>query len=345
MNAKLRHKVQAFRQNFSRSGGRISVHIHTTASDSPSDTGSRLRKLVDIGASAALSACILAAGMTAYKAHDSSTQVAQIQATHSVLAAKMAEQAARLAETRRQQELEDQQLGEQGSPEDRLRAQLKYVEIEYLGQAATALDVPSRVLLTKAAAEKYELSKVGLTWKDLYGVIHAETGWVARDGMGLNGKVSRGLAQMEDATAKALGINDPDDPVEAAYGAAKLLVEAAGWSSRKIQGLGLSGAERHEALRDGISIYYNLSSKKRAEWDGTNEHVMPYATQRHMANVKDGAAIAHRLERTLKTQAAAQSRQQAQAPISLSSVIKAYEARQQQENTQAEPSFGNGQSI
>lgn len=302
-NETLIRKLNHFQQHASDSPCRVSVHLTKVDQERPGRMAQIANKAMLLIAFAGISA---GAGFTLKSLTEGNAAApATVAATSAPAAASAAEtaetaaSAARVAETKRQDALEKKYLNEKVSPEDQLREKLNYVEIEYMGKKAMALDVPSRVMLTKAAAKKYNLESTGLNWKDLYGVIHAETAWVSRDGMGLNGKVSRGLAQMEDATAKSLGIKNPNDPVDAAFGAAKLLKEAAGWSHNKISRLGLRGGDRHEALRDGISVYYNLSSKKRAEWDGTNNHQMPYATQRHIENVKDGAALASRHERTL----------------------------------------------
>lgn len=316
----LSRKIEAFQRNAATQPCRVSIHLNQADTANPNKLGQIATKAATLVAIVALSASTVFAVKQGFDKFNAYLD-AKAQAESS--AAEQRASQARQAESQRQAELERQYLNEQLSPKDQLRAQLDYVEVEYMGKKSTALDVPSRVTLAKAAAQEFELEKSGLTWKDLYGVIHAETAWISRDGMGLNGKVSRGLAQMEDATAKALGINDPNDPVDAAFGAAKLLKEAAAWSHSRIRNLGLTGQERKEALRDGISVYYNLSSKKRAEWDGTNNHEMPYATQRHIENVKDGVALAHRYEKALndknrQTQSLNQTR-----PQSLTSALPA----------------------
>jgi hypothetical protein len=103
------------------------------------------------------------------------------------------------------------------------------------------------------------------------------------------------LAQLEPATARALGVRNANDPVEAVHGAAKLLREAAVWSGRRIAGLGLSGAERAARLREGISVYYNLSTRARERWNGLT-HTLPFETRRHISNVRAGIAQAERLQ-------------------------------------------------
>lgn len=163
------------------------------------------------------------------------------------------------------------------------------------GRELATLDAGSRLLLVRSAAQRAGLADVGLDYRDVYGVINAETTWVARTGMGRNGVASHGLAQFEPATARALGVRDPNDPVEAVHGAATLLKEAAQWSARRIAGLGLSGTERAARLREGVSIYYNLSSRARERWDGLGYAGLPVETQRHIANVRVGALQAERL--------------------------------------------------
>lgn len=151
-------------------------------------------------------------------------------------------------------------------------------------QAISPMD---RVRLCKVAAAQFNLKGHGLDWRDIYAFVHAETGWLARDGMGRNGKVSRGLAQLEDATARSLGIADANDPRQALEAVAQLLKEAANW--RRAKGYGKdSGA---------LSVYYNLSTKARNQWDGESVETLPVETQRHIANTGQGRLFASHLER------------------------------------------------
>jgi hypothetical protein len=162
-----------------------------------------------------------------------------------------------------------------------------------------ALDPAARVQLSRSAAEQAGLRDFGLDWRDLYGVINAETSWVPRDGMGRNGVVSRGLAQFEPATAKAVGLRDPNNPVQAVRAAARLLREAAAWSAQRVAHLALSPAQRAAKLREGISVYYNLSSRARAAWSGLNTSKLPIETLRHIHNVREGALQAEQLNARL----------------------------------------------
>jgi hypothetical protein len=178
---------------------------------------------------------------------------------------------------------------------DRLRAQLKWVPVQVDGRERLTPDPKSRLLLARSAAERAGLSEVGLDFRDVYGVINAETSWVPRTGMGRNGVASHGLAQFEPATARALGVANANDPVEAVHAAATLLKEAAQWSARRIAGLGLGGAEYAKRLREGVSIYYNLSTRARERWTGAGTATLPVETQRHIANVRVGARQAELL--------------------------------------------------
>ena len=47
---------------------------------------------------------------------------------------------------------------------------------------------------------------------------------------------SFGIAQFEPATARAVGLRDPSDPVEAVHAAALHLKDAAEWSAKRISG-------------------------------------------------------------------------------------------------------------
>lgn len=176
-----------------------------------------------------------------------------------------------------------------------LRSQLRWVTLQVGQHQVSTLDANSRLLLTRTAARKAGLADVGLDYRDVYGVIHAESSWVPRAGLGRNGVVSQGLAQFEPATARALGLRNPSDPVEAVQAAALHLKEAARWSARRLEGLKLDAGQWSMKLREGISVYYNLSTRGRKTWDGLNSGQMPVATQLHIRNVQDGALRAARL--------------------------------------------------
>ena len=178
---------------------------------------------------------------------------------------------------------------------DALRSQLRWTTVRVGSRELQTPDANSRLLLARAAAERAGLAEVGLDWRDVYGVISAETSWVPRDGLGRNGVTSTGLAQLEPATARALGVRNANDPVEAVHAAATLLKEAAQWSARRIAGLRLDGAPRAARLREGISIYYNLSSAARERWNGVRHPDLPVQTQRHIDNLREGARQAERL--------------------------------------------------
>lgn len=175
---------------------------------------------------------------------------------------------------------------------EQIRSQLRWVTLQ---QGQRMLDANSRLLLARSAAQQAALHDVGLDFRDVYGVIHAESSWLPRPGMGKNGVVSSGLAQFEPATARAVGLRNPADPVEAVHAAAVLLKEAARWSARKLEGLNLDSAQRAIKLREGVSVYYNLSSRGRQAWQGHNSQQLPIETRLHIRNVRDGALRAERL--------------------------------------------------
>ena len=168
-----------------------------------------------------------------------------------------------------------------------------------LGPGHVTLDGASRLMLARSAAQRAGLHEVGLDFRDVYGVIDAETSWVPRKGMGKNGVVSEGLGQFEPATARAVGLRDPNDAVEAVHATARLLREAAVWSAARIAGLGLSPQQRAAKLREGVSIYYNLSTKARNTWNGLNTDRLPVETLRHISNARAGAREADQLHARL----------------------------------------------
>lgn len=170
-----------------------------------------------------------------------------------------------------------------------LRRQLRWVQTRIGGDELLTPDLHSRVLLAKSAAERAGLDEVGLGFMDVYGIISAETSWVPRMGASKDGTPNLGIAQFEPATARVLGVRNPHDPVEAIHAAAVLMKEAAQWSANRLDGLKLGAGERAAKLREGVSIYYNLSSKGRAKWNGRNTRKLPRETQLHIQNARLGA--------------------------------------------------------
>ena len=177
----------------------------------------------------------------------------------------------------------------QFASDETLRAQIKWVPVTYAGEKTKTLDEASRLLLAQAAAEKAGLEEVGLSFEDVYGLIQAETSWIPRQGKGRNGVASLGLAQFEPRTARGLGLKDPHDPVQAVYFAAVNMKHGAEWAEDRIAHLRLSPEQRAEKIREGVSVYYNLSVKGRNKWDGVNTAQLPVETQRHIRNVRQGA--------------------------------------------------------
>ena len=179
--------------------------------------------------------------------------------------------------------------------QEAVRSQIKFDTVRYAGKQIKTLDEESRLLLVQAAAEHAGLKDVGLTYEDVYGVIEAETSWIPRTGMGKNGVASYGLAQFEPRTAKGLGLKNPNDPVQAVFAAAVNIKHGAEWAEDKIDHLALDPEQRAQKLREGVSIYYNLSVKGRNKWNGTNTASLPIETRRHIRNVRAGAAEAAEL--------------------------------------------------
>ncbi|MEO7391551.1 MAG: hypothetical protein ABIU58_05215 [Ramlibacter sp.] len=183
-----------------------------------------------------------------------------------------------------------------------LRSSMRWVGTR-LGKSQLATpDYDSRLRLAKSAADRAGLAEVGLSFHDVYGITNAETSWVPRTGASKDGTPNLGIAQFEPATARALGLRNPDDVVEAVHVAAKHMKEAAFWSAERISGLKLGADDRASKLREGVSIYYNLSSRGRAAWNGRNTNRLPTETLRHIANARIGAVEAAQLDAQLRTQ-------------------------------------------
>ena len=143
------------------------------------------------------------------------------------------------------------------------------------GKTFEAIETKMRILLCKQVAEKTGMAAHGIGWADLYGVIGAETSWIPDlEAMGNNGKASRGLAQLEDATSARIGVTDAYDPLQALTASANLLIEGADWSRRK----------KHP-IHTGMSVYYNTRKSTREKWDGQTLTMLPIETQRHINNV------------------------------------------------------------
>ncbi|MES2936389.1 MAG: hypothetical protein V4864_01825 [Pseudomonadota bacterium] len=181
-----------------------------------------------------------------------------------------------------------------------MRSRLKFSTVRWGGKPVETLDEPSRILLARAAAEKAGLGDVGLSYHDLYGVIEAETSWIPRSGASKDGTPNLGLAQFEPATARGLGLDDPEDPVQAVFAAALYMKHGAKWAIGKIGHLKLDPEQRAAKLREGVSVYYNLSVKGRNKWDGLNTAELPTETQRHIRNAAAGAMEAVQLARQMK---------------------------------------------
>lgn len=182
---------------------------------------------------------------------------------------------------------------------DQLRSRIHWVDVRLGDATLQTPDDASRILLSQAAARKARLDEVGLSFRDVYGIINAETSWIPRMGSSKDGTPNLGIAQFEPATARALGLHNPNDPVEAVHALAMHLKDAAEWSAKRISGLKLNDAQRALKLREGLSIYYNLSSKGRAAWNGLNTAKLPIETQRHISNARRGAREAEQLAQQL----------------------------------------------
>lgn len=182
---------------------------------------------------------------------------------------------------------------------EQLRRKMNWLPVRYAGSVLKTPDAQSRLLLSQAAAERAKLEDVGLSYRDVYGIINAETTWIPRMGASKDGTPNLGIAQFEPATAKAVGLTNPADPVEAVHAAALHLKDAAKWSAKRIAGLNLTPEEHALKLREGVSIYYNLSTKGRSVWNGRNTAKLPIETRRHIANARLGAREAAELEAQL----------------------------------------------
>jgi hypothetical protein len=183
---------------------------------------------------------------------------------------------------------------------DQLRQKLTWLPCAMPATSCKTPDPQSRLLLARPPRKRAGLDEVGLSYRDVYGIINAETSWIPRLGASKDGTPNLGIAQFEPATAKAVGLTDPTDPVQAVHAMAVHLKDAAVWSAKRIACLNLTPEQHARKLREGVSIYYNLSSKGRSVWDGTNTAKLPVETRRHIANARVGAREAGELEDQLR---------------------------------------------
>ncbi|MBK0393661.1 hypothetical protein [Ramlibacter algicola] len=180
-----------------------------------------------------------------------------------------------------------------------LRSRVRWEPVRMNGAVLLTPDHASRLMLAKAAAREARLEDMGLGFQDVYGLIRAETDWVPRLGASRDGTPNLGIAQFEPATAAALGVQDPDDVVEAVHAAARHMREAAEWSRQRVERLRVPKAQRQAMLRAGVSVYYNLSSRAREGWSGRDADGLPRETAQHIAHAREGAKEALWLARQL----------------------------------------------
>jgi len=183
---------------------------------------------------------------------------------------------------------------------EQLRRRLRWLPTRLGEEELRTPDLASRLLLAKSAARRAGLQEVGLGFSDVYGIINAESSWVPRQGASKDGTPNLGIAQFEPATARMLGLRDANDPVEAVHVAALHMKQAALWSESRLAHLKLDADTRAEKLREGVSIYYNLSSRGRSAWNGRNTAQLPKETRLHIQNARAGALEASLLEAQLR---------------------------------------------
>jgi hypothetical protein len=179
---------------------------------------------------------------------------------------------------------------------EQLSDKMRWLPVRYAGSVLKTPDPQSRILLAQSAAQRAGLEQVGLSYRDVYGIINAETSWIPRMGSSKDGTPNLGIAQFEPATAKGLGLRNPNDPVESIHVAALHMKEAAEWSAKRLSGLKLGASDRAMKLREGVSIFYNLSVKGRNRWNGKNTAKLPIETQLHIRNARNGALFAAELD-------------------------------------------------
>jgi hypothetical protein len=56
---------------------------------------------------------------------------------------------------------------------EQLRTKMRWLPVRYAGSVLRTPDVPSRLLLARSAAQRAGLEQVGLSYRDVYGIINA----------------------------------------------------------------------------------------------------------------------------------------------------------------------------
>lgn len=139
-------------------------------------------------------------------------------------------------------------------------------------------------LAREAAAKASSIEGVRVDPARVGAVMIAESAMVSRVGWSANGKVpSFGLAQLEERTARALGVKDLEDPRESALAAARLVAE----------GQKLANANRSIDASLIASLAYNTSTATRKllishYGSALRAEDLPPATQAHVKNMAYG---------------------------------------------------------
>ena len=139
-------------------------------------------------------------------------------------------------------------------------------------------------LAREAASKASALEGIRIDPAKVGAVMIAESSMVSRVGWSANGKTpSFGLAQLEERTARSLGVKDLNDPRESALAAARLVAE----------GQKLANANRQVNPSLVASLAYNTSSATRKlliSHYGSELRVehLPTATQHHVKNMAFG---------------------------------------------------------
>ena len=165
-------------------------------------------------------------------------------------------------------------------------------------------DLDSRLLLAKSAAQRAGLAEVGLSLRTCTASSPRRRRGCPARAPSKDGTPNLGIAQFEPATARALGLRNPNDAVEAVHAAARHMKEAALWSGDRIAGLRLGADERgHEAARRRVDLLQPVQPRARNAWNGRNTGKLPIETQRHIANARVGAQEALLLDAQVQAMA------------------------------------------
>lgn len=171
-----------------------------------------------------------------------------------------------------------------------LKDEFTYQKVRWGGKDMQMLSQDSRMNVIQAVARQEKVDPA-----HLYGIAKVESNFIARDGMGKDGRSSHGMAQMTLQTAAGhLGKNVPAEdalkdalnhPTVAFTLMARNIKDGLSYASRKISENGEKDSP--EVRAKYVSVHYNTKTSTRNAFDG-DVSKLPEITQGHIAKTLAG---------------------------------------------------------